>query len=87
MANVNVILGGETIWEGDVPSVRGGYPAVMDTNALERKDHHIDNDVEETDIIEYWLNNELVHRSVAMRLKTGIFAEAILADFGEPNNG
>lgn len=82
MAHINVILGGKTVWEESVPRAVGGYPATMDTNALERRDHQIDNDMENTDIIEYWLNDELVHRSVAMRLKTGIFAEAIQADFG-----
>lgn len=82
--HVNVILGGKTVYDNGVPRAEGGYPATMDTNALERRDHHIDNDTEETDIIEYWLNDELVHRSVKMRLKTGIFAEGVLADFGEP---
>lgn len=85
--HVNVILGGKTVYENGVPRAEGGYPATMDISALERRDHRIDNDIEETNITEYWLNGELVHRSVAMRLKTGIFAEGALADFGEQNNG
>ncbi len=84
---INVILGGKTVYDGDVPRVEGGNPSVMDAADLAKREHRIDNDVERTEITEYWLHGELVHRSVNMELKTGIFADAIQADFGEPNNG
>ena len=78
---INVILGGETYYSNGVPCVRGGTPSRMDTAALEKREHHIDNDVETTTATEYWLDGQLVHRSVNMRLKTGIFAEGALTDF------
>lgn len=80
--HVNVILGGKTVYENGQPRAEGGYPATMDTNALERRDVHLENDREIIDAIEYWLGDELVHRSAAVQLKTGIFADAIQADFG-----
>ena len=83
MTKINVILGGKTIHTDGVPSTVGGFLSVMDTCDLAKKTHHLDNDNETTDITEYWLHGQLVHRSVDMHLKTGIFAEAIQADFGE----
>lgn len=82
MTQINVILGGKTIYEGGVPSVIGGDPAVMDTDALEKRTFRIDDKIEKTEVTEYWLKGELVHRSVDMHLKTGIFAEGVVADFG-----
>lgn len=69
---IDVTLGGRTFYENGVPCVDGGYPSKMDTDALERREHLIDNDNERTTIIEYWLDGELVHRSVDMFLKKGL---------------
>ncbi len=55
---------------------------LMDSAWLEKRDGVLDNDNEHTEWVEYWLDGELVHRSVNMRLKTAIFAEGIVADFG-----
>jgi hypothetical protein len=78
---VPVILGGRTYWDKGVPCVRGGYLSEMDDADLVRMDRATDTDVEETTATEYWLDGELVHRSVNMRLKTAIFAEGIAAKF------
>lgn len=41
----------------------------MDDSLLEKKEGIIDNDNETTQWVEYWLEGELVHRSVNMTLK------------------
>lgn len=79
---INVMLGGKTIYEGGVPSVIGGELSQMDTSALVRRDFKIDNDIEKTDVVEYWLDGELVHRSVDMHLKIGIFCMPEQAEIG-----
>ena len=50
----------------------------MDDSLLERRDGSLDNDIEYTTWTEYWLDGELVHRSVHVTLKTSpaLFAEA-----------
>jgi hypothetical protein len=49
----------------------------MDDSLLERKDGAVDNDNEHTTWVEYWLDGELVHRSVHVTLKkTPTFAVA-----------
>jgi len=50
----------------------------MDDSLLEKKDGSLDNDIEYTTWTEYWLDGELVHRSVHVTLKTSpaLFAEA-----------
>jgi hypothetical protein len=50
----------------------------MDTDLLVRKEGSVDNDCECTNWTEYWLGEELVHRSVHVQLKTSpaAFAEA-----------
>jgi hypothetical protein len=50
----------------------------MDDSLLERRDGSLDNDIEYTTWTEYWLDGELVHRSVHVSLKTSpsVFAEA-----------
>jgi len=50
----------------------------MDETLLEKKEGFVDNDVEYTTWVEYWLDGELVHRSAHVRLKTSpaLFAEA-----------
>jgi hypothetical protein len=55
----------------------------MDTALLTKKEGTVDNEVEETHWVEYWLDGELVHRSVNMRLKKmPVFANAIAAAIG-----
>jgi hypothetical protein len=81
MPIINVMLGGKTVWDGDIPRVEGGEPGTMDTDLLERRESVLDNDNEHTVATEYWLDGELVHRSVAMELKTGLFGEGFQATF------
>jgi hypothetical protein len=47
----------------------------MDDSLLEKREGSIDNDTETTSWVEYWHNGELVHRSVNMVLKQGIFSQ------------
>lgn len=53
----------------------------MDTSLLEEKKGTIDNENELTKWIEYWLDGELVHRSVHVHLKQSVVAESIAASF------
>jgi len=50
----------------------------MDDSLLVKKEGSIDNEIEATTWVEYWLNDELVHRSAHVTLKTSppLFAEA-----------
>jgi hypothetical protein len=50
----------------------------MDESLLEKREGSLDNDIESTNWTEYWLDGELVHRSVHVSLKTSpaLFAEA-----------
>ena len=41
----------------------------MDDSLLEKREGSVDNDNESTTWVEYWLDNELVHRSAHVRLK------------------
>lgn len=45
---------------------------MMDEAALEKRTGVVDNDIEHTEWVEYWLNDELVHRSVHVHLKQGL---------------
>ena len=47
----------------------------MDDSLLEKREGSVDNDTETTSWLEYWLDGELVRRSVNMILKRGIFAQ------------
>lgn len=47
----------------------------MDDSLLEKREGSVDNDTEATSWLEYWLDGELVHRSVNMILKRGISAQ------------
>ena len=47
----------------------------MDESLLEKREGSVENDTETTSWVEYWLNGELVHRSVNMVLKRGVFAD------------
>jgi hypothetical protein len=51
----------------------------MDDSLLEKREGSLDNDNETTTWIEYWLNGELVHRSVHVTLKRNVFADGIAA--------
>ena len=55
----------------------------MDESLLEKREGSIDNDNEMTTWVEYWLDGELVHRSVHVTLKkVPSFAGAELASIG-----
>jgi hypothetical protein len=47
----------------------------MDDSLLEKREGTIDNDNETTNWVEYWLEGELVHRSVHMVLKKMVSLE------------
>ena len=49
----------------------------MDSSLLEKREGTIDNDNETTSWVEYWLEGELVHRSVDMTLKRNVTGEAV----------
>lgn len=54
----------------------------MEESLLEKKEGFVDNDNEYTTWVEYWLNDELVHRSVHVQLKQmPVFAGAEAASF------
>jgi len=52
----------------------------MDDSLLEKREGSVDNDNELTVWTEYWLDNELVHRSVHVHLKKNVFADGVAAD-------
>ena len=55
----------------------------MEESLLEKKTGFLDNDNEYTTWVEYWLEGELVHRSVHVQLKKSpTFAGAEAASFG-----
>ena len=49
----------------------------MDDSLLDKREGSLDNDTETTSWVEYWLNGEMVHRSVHMALKRSVFADGI----------
>jgi hypothetical protein len=49
----------------------------MDVSLLEKREGTTDNDNETTSWVEYWLQGELVHRSVHMTLKRNVTGEAV----------
>jgi len=49
----------------------------MDDSLLEKREGSVDTDTETTSWVEYWLADEMVHRSVHMALKRGVFADGI----------
>ena len=49
----------------------------MDVSLLEKREGSIDTDNETTSWVEYWLQGELVHRSVHMTLKRNVTGEAV----------
>jgi hypothetical protein len=56
----------------------------MDESLLEKKEGFVDNENEHTDWVEYRKpgNDEIVHRSVHVRLKTNVFAMGEAASIG-----
>jgi preprotein translocase subunit Sec63 len=53
----------------------------MDESLLEKRTGEIDDDNEFTQWIEYWLEDELVHRSVHVQLKKNVVTDSIAALF------
>ena len=49
----------------------------MDESLLEKREGSLENDTETTSWVEYWLDGEMVHRSIHMALKRGVFADGI----------
>jgi hypothetical protein len=49
----------------------------MDASLLEKREGSIDTENETTNWVEYWLEGELVHRSVHMTLKRNVTGEAV----------
>lgn len=54
----------------------------MEEALLDKKEGSIDNDHETTSWVEYWLDGELVHRSVHVALKRNVIAEGVAAMIG-----
>jgi hypothetical protein len=54
----------------------------MDDSLLEKKEGIIDTENETTRWVEYWQNNELVHRSVDMTLKRNVATLAVAQPLG-----
>ena len=53
----------------------------MDDSLLEKREGSIDNDNENTTWVEYWLADELVHRSAHVRLKKPIVSTSEAGSF------
>jgi len=51
----------------------------MDDSLLQKKEGSVDNDNEYTTWVEYWLDDELVHRSVHVTLKKSPLMDLIAA--------
>ena len=54
----------------------------MDESLLTKRDGSNENDNEIVSWVEYWLADELVHRSVHVQLKKNVFAEGVSAMIG-----
>ena len=52
----------------------------MDESLLVRKDGDMENDNEKTSWVEYYLDDELVHRSVHVELKNPLVTETIIGE-------
>jgi len=53
----------------------------MDDSLLEKREGSLDNDNESTTWVEYWLDGELVHRSVHVALKKNVTSAVEAASF------
>jgi hypothetical protein len=60
-----------------IQTTRGLWPA----SGLEHREGVDENDNEIARWTEYWLEGELVHRSVHVHLKRGMFADGVTANF------
>ena len=54
----------------------------MDEALLEKREGFVDNDNEYTTWVEYWLGEELVHRSAHVQLKKAVGLKVEAASFG-----
>ena len=54
---------------------------MMDEALLVKKEGVVDDDIEHTTWIEYWIGEELVHRSAHVTLKKNINAESMVSGF------
>jgi len=54
----------------------------MDESLLEKKEGSVDNEIEYTTWVEYWLDGELVHRSAHVTLKTSPFTDLVGESLG-----
>lgn len=54
----------------------------IDAEVLEKRVGNVNDDNEDTDWVEYWLDGELVHRSVHVRLKKPVVTTIKAGDFG-----
>lgn len=54
---------------------------MLEADSLDKKTGGFEDDNEITKWVEYWLEDELVHRSVHVHLKKNIVAEGIAAMF------
>lgn len=55
---------------------------LMDESELRRVDGEVENENEHTTWVEYYLGEELVHRSAHIRLKKGVVLDSIAGDLG-----
>ena len=53
----------------------------MDESLLEKREGQSDTDTEATEWVEYWLEGELVHRSVHVKLKHAALADGAATSF------
>jgi len=53
----------------------------MDDSLLEKREGNVNNDNEYTTWVEYWLDGELVHRSVHVQLKKSVALSGSTASF------
>ena len=53
----------------------------MDDSLLEKREGSVDNDNENTTWVEYWLADELVHRSAHVRLKKSMVSLTAVGSF------
>lgn len=65
-----------------ITALINGIHCEVDEATLEPNHSVVDNDNEHTEITEYRLNGEVVHRSVHVQLKKGLNLEAIAANLG-----
>jgi hypothetical protein len=54
----------------------------MDDSLLEKREGSDENDNETISFTEYWLDSEMVHRSVHVKLKRNVFSQGITQMIG-----